>query len=129
MIEYTLLNVLLLELKIYCGRHEFCGQSKFGYYDKEKNRAPLTVKSYDPDTDYGHVRTVTFAWRYDIGSRSWHTLKSWTTIVWNIIQIQLGSEELWSGRGFWVCVRYDLDLGDMTFHKMKNYLSAGLKVT
>ena len=30
-------------------------------------------------------------WRYVIGSRSWHTLRSWTTIMWNIIQIQLAS--------------------------------------
>ena len=27
-------------------------------------------------------------WRYDLGSKSWHTLGSWTTIVWNIIQIK-----------------------------------------
>ena len=53
-------------------------------------------------------------WRYDLGSRSWHTLWSWTTIVWNIIQIQLGNEELWPGHGFSVCVHCDLDLGDMT---------------
>ena len=52
--------------------------------------------------------------RYDLGSKSWHTLGSWTTILWNIIQIQHGSEELWSGQGFWVCVHCDLDLGDMT---------------
>ena len=32
--------------------------------------------------------------RYDLLSRSWHTLRSWPTIVWNIIRIQLGSEEL-----------------------------------
>ena len=32
-------------------------------------------------------------WRYDLGPRSWHTLGSWTTIVWTIFQIQLGSEE------------------------------------
>ena len=53
-------------------------------------------------------------WRYDLGSRSWHTLGSWTTIVWNIIKIQLGSEELWPGHGFPVYVHYDLDLRDMT---------------
>ena len=52
-------------------------------------------------------------WRYDLGSRSWHTLGSWTTIVWNIIQIQHGSKELWPGHGFWVCVHCDLDFGDM----------------
>ena len=51
-------------------------------------------------------------WRYDL--RSWHTLGSWTTIVWNITQIQLGSEVLWPGHTFWVRVRCDLDLGDMT---------------
>ena len=61
-------------------------------------------------------------WRYDLGSRSWHTLGSWTTIAWNIIQIQLGSEELWPGHRFPVCVHCDLgsrsqhryfDLGEM----------------
>ena len=44
-------------------------------------------------------------WRYDLRSRSWHTLGSWATIVWNIIQIKLGIEELyWLVHGFWyVC--------------------------
>ena len=37
-----------------------------------------------------------------------------TISVWNIIQIKLGSEELWPGHGFWVCVHCDLDLADMT---------------
>ena len=53
-------------------------------------------------------------WRYDLGSRSWHTLATWISIVLNIIQIQLGSEELWPGHGFPECVHCDLDLGDMT---------------
>ena len=39
-IEYTLLNVLILELKIYCGPYKFYGRSKFGQYDEVKNRAP-----------------------------------------------------------------------------------------
>ena len=56
-------------------------------------------------------------WRYDLGSKSWHTLGSWTTIMWNIIQIQQGSEELWPGHGFWVCWHCDLDLGDMTLYQ------------
>ena len=47
--------------------------------------------------------------RYDLGLKSWHTIGSWKTIVWNIIQIQLGSDELWPGHGFWVCVQCDLD--------------------
>ena len=41
MIENTLLNVLILELKIYCGPDTFYGRSKFGQYDEVKNRAPL----------------------------------------------------------------------------------------
>ena len=52
--------------------------------------------------------------RYDNGSRPWHFLGSWTTIAWNIIQIQLGSEELWPGHRFLVYVHCDLDLGDIT---------------
>ena len=34
-------------------------------------------------------------WRYDLGSRSWKTLWSWTTIVSNIIQIGLVGKKLW----------------------------------
>ena len=30
----------MLELNIYCGQDKFYGRSKFGQYDKEKNRAP-----------------------------------------------------------------------------------------
>ena len=57
---------------------------------------------------------------YDLWSRSWHTLGSWTTIVWDIIQIQLGFEELWPGHGFSICVHCDLVLGDMTFRQGHN---------
>ena len=32
-IEYTLLNVLIWEIKIYCGPDKFYGRSKFGQYD------------------------------------------------------------------------------------------------
>ena len=50
MIEYTLLNVLVLELKIYCGPDKFYGRSKFGQYDEVKNRAPFDkVSSGAPD--------------------------------------------------------------------------------
>ena len=47
-------------------------------------------------------------WRYNLYPRSWHTLGPWTAIVWNIIQIQHGSEKL-PGYRFLVCVRFDLD--------------------
>ena len=46
-------------------------------------------------------------WRYDLRSKSWHILWSWTTIVGSIIQIQHGSEESWPGHLFWVCVHID----------------------
>ena len=36
-------------------------------------------------------------WRYDLGSRSWHTLRLWKTIVWNIIHIGRLGTELWPG--------------------------------
>ena len=36
-------------------------------------------------------------WRYDLGSRSWHNLGSWPTIVWNYIEIEQGSTKLWRG--------------------------------
>ena len=49
---------------------------------------------------------ILWPWQYDLRSRSWHTLRQWTTIVWNIIQIQHGSEELWSRHGFWMCVMW-----------------------
>ena len=39
-IEYTLLNALMVELEIYCGPDKFYGPSKFGQYDGVKNRAP-----------------------------------------------------------------------------------------
>ena len=37
-------------------------------------------------------------WRYNLGSRSWHTLGSWTATVWNTIQIEQGGNtcNLWS---------------------------------
>ena len=41
MIEYTLMNVLILELRIYYGPDEFYGRSKFGQYDEVKDRVPL----------------------------------------------------------------------------------------
>ena len=65
------------------------------------------VKYYpDPTWQWGvmartRISSICALWpwprRYDLGSRLWHPLGSWTTIVWNIIQIQFGSEELWPG--------------------------------
>ena len=40
-IEFTLLNVLILKLNVYCGPDKFYERSKLGQNDKEKNRAPL----------------------------------------------------------------------------------------
>ena len=130
------------------------------------SRFSMAVRSYNPDTDFRYMCTVTLTleiwpwvkimthpwvmenncvkyypdatwqwgvmartrifgicvlwpwlWKYmyDLGSRSWHTLGSLTTIVWNIIKIQRCrcSEELLPGHIFWVCVHCDLDLGDI----------------
>ena len=43
--------------------------------------------------NFGICALLPWPWRYDLRSRSWHTFRLWTTIVWNIIQIQQGSEE------------------------------------
>ena len=61
------------------------------------------VKYYpDPTWQWGFMaRTrilgmcALWPWRYDLGSRSWHILGSWTIIVWNIIQIGQGVKKLW----------------------------------
>ena len=34
--------------------------------------------------------------------------------MWNIILIQHGSKEPWPGHRFWLCVHFDLELGNMT---------------
>ena len=50
--------------------------------------------------------------RYDCGPRSWHSFGLWTTILWNIIQIQHNSSDLRPGQELWL--RMQCDLGDMT---------------
>ena len=52
MIEYTLFNVIILELKIYCGPDKFYGRSKFGRYDEVKNRAPLSCLKIEVGTSF-----------------------------------------------------------------------------
>ena len=61
-----------------------------------------------PDTNFLYVCIVTLSWRYNIGLRSWHTLGSWITIVWNIIQIKHYSSDLCPMQCSW------LDLEDMS---------------
>ena len=42
------MNILILELKIYCGPDKFYGRSNFGQYDEVNDRAPLpTNLSFD----------------------------------------------------------------------------------
>ena len=94
------------------------------------SRSNTAVKRYDPEPIFGMCGQWPWPWRYGLGSRSWHTIEwSWTTIVWNIIQIQNGSEELWSGNGFWVWVwvctqwpwRYDL--GSRSWHTLESWIT------
>ena len=61
------------------------------------SRSNLAVRSYGLDMDFQYVCTVTLTLEIWPGSRSWHTLGSWTTIVWNYIQIGQGSMKLWQG--------------------------------
>ena len=71
------------------------------------SRCEIAVESYGPDTirTDGQTNTRTLVkcalwpwlWKYDLGSRSWHTIGSWTTILLNIIQIQGYSRKLWPG--------------------------------
>ena len=75
-------------------------------------RSKMTERSYSPDTDF---TIYSFPWRYDLSSRSWHTLWLWKTILFNIIQIRYGSNELWSGQDF--CLHSGLDLWDVTFFR------------
>ena len=60
----------------------------------------MAVRSYDPDTDFGYVYTVYLTFQIWPWVKVRHTLGSGTTIVWNVIQIQLGNEELWPGVSF-----------------------------
>ena len=78
------------------------------------SRSNIAVRSYGPDTVLGMCALWPWPRRYDLGSRSWQILGSWTIIVWNIIQIQLGSEELWPGHRFWVYVYCDLEIRDIS---------------
>ena len=76
------------------------------------SRSNLAVRLWPGQKFLGMCALRHRPWRYDLGSRPCYTLRSLTTIVWNFIQIQLSSEELWPGHIFWVCVHFDLDLGD-----------------
>ena len=80
----------------------------------------ITIKI--PWNRIGSDRNVKFSVQgpYDHGSRSLHTLGSWTTIVRYIIQIQHCRKELWTGKRCWVCVHCDLDLGDVTLVQCHN---------
>ena len=47
---------------------------------------------------FGMCAPLRWPWRYDLHSRSWHTLGSLTPIVSNIIQIGQGGMKLWPGQ-------------------------------
>ena len=57
-------------------------------------------------------------WRYDLGSRSWHNLGSLTISMWNIIKIQLCSEEKWPRQGLRYVQRWPwrYDFGSTSWH-------------
>ena len=61
------------------------------------SRSNLAVRSYGLDTVFGMCALWPWPWRYDIGSRSWHTLGSMITILRRIIQIGQVGTTLWPG--------------------------------
>ena len=79
-----------------------------------------SVKYYPDPTWHWGVKALTLTlampslcpwlWKYYLGSRSKHTLDLWTTVVWNIIQIQHSWNKTWSGNRFWLCGHYYLVL-------------------
>ena len=88
----------------YCNISQYRFHPRYPPYTRYRFRVCMHC-----DLDLGDMTSVQDHW-----SRSWHILESWTTIVWNIIEIQHGSEELWPGHGFWVCVHCNLDFEGMT---------------
>ena len=56
----------------------------------------------------------------DLGSRSWHFLRSRTTVLWNIIPIHALGENLWSGQSKNHCALWPWhltsDLGSRSWH-------------
>ena len=64
----------------------------------------LAVRSYSLDMDFDCVFTVTLILEiWPSFQVLTHMLGSWTTILWNIIQIQNDSKELWTRHRFWLC--------------------------
>ena len=70
MIEYTLMNVLILELKLYCGPDKFYGRSNFGQYDEVNDRAPAPYVNPLKDETRGRLGER-FILAYIINSLRW----------------------------------------------------------
>ena len=91
------------------------------------------VKQYPNQTSQKRVMTRTrimalftvrpWPWRYDLSSKSWHTLGSLTTIVWNIIHTQHDSSGLWRTRILAMCTLWHwpwrYDLGSRSWHTLR----------
>ena len=102
------------------------------------SRSNMATRSNGPDTDFRYMCNVTLTlaiWPWTmVMTHPWVMDKNCVLydilckliivilpikyaqkkIVWNIIKIQYGSQELWPWHAFWLCVHIDLDLGDMT---------------
>ena len=67
-------------------------------------------------------------WRYDLGSRSWHTLGLWITIVWMTIKIQLDSKEFGPDKSLGMYVLWPwpwrYDLGSRSWHTLGSLITS-----
>ena len=89
------------------------------------SRSNVTVINYGPAWIF--VMCALWPWRYDLGSRSWHTLGSWITIVWMTIKIQLDSKEFGPDKSLGMYVLWPwpwrYDLGSRSWHTLGSLIT------
>ena len=80
-------------------------------------RPYMVVRSYGPQEEFLYVCVHCDLGFWDMTLVQGHdTHWSLTRMVYNIIQIQHSSKELWPRHGLWVCVHCDINIGDIHCH-------------
>ena len=71
----------------------------------------MAVKNYGPDTNVCSVTLTSEIWHWvKVMTHPWVTVNNCLKYYPDL----RSSEELWPAHRFWVCIQYDLNLGDMT---------------